>query len=691
MSNNDFNKLLEPGYIGKIKLKNRIIKTAQGSSVIEWDTGFIGERAKAYYEKLAQGGCGLLIVESCGVEFPLGIHHMPVQFHLEDDKYIPSYSELTRVIHKHGCPAFIQLIHSGPWNPTGHLIRPDARCSSPLTKETMPGADFVECMGMTLPEIEEVIEMFIKAAERAKKAGFEGVEVNAGTCTLLNSFLSLVFNTRTDSYGIGSMGDRARFVTEIISGIKKSCGEDFGVIVLLNIREYGHKKSTPLVEGLEFAKIFEKAGADAIQVRAHYYGHRGGLLHPDRFYYPELLQPKLEGLDWNKTGKAVILPLAVETKKVVQIPVFMAGRLDPILGERLLEEGKIDFVGMTRRLLADPELPKKVIEGRLEDIRPCFGCLHCMDVRLRNQLVTCRINAQLNRERELTYLPAKKKKRVMIIGAGPSGMEAARVAALRGHDVYLYDQQSKLGGLLPLAGMLKDIEVDEFIAVIRYFSIQLEKLGVTVKLGKPVDAAAVEELKPDVIIVAAGGKHTKPVIPGIEAARVVSSGDLHRQVKPFLNIFGPKRLEKLTKIWMPVGKKVVVIGARIQGCETAEFLIKRGRQVTMVDTSEIFGEGMTGDDLFQLAPWLDKKGVKRYLGVQFNSISKGKLNITTKEGQRVTLEADTIMTALPMSINNEIMKNMMGKAAEVYFVGDCPDPKLIAEASATGSTVGNTI
>ena len=691
MDNTRFTRLLEPAFIGKVKLQNRIIKTAQGSSTIEPETGFAGERAKAYYANLAKGGVGLLIVESCGVEYPLGTHHGAVQFRLHDDKLIPSFTELAKAVHDQHCPIFIQLIHSGPWNPTGLRELNNARCSSTLTKSELPGPDFVETKEMTPSEVKEVIQMFIKAAERAYKAGFDGVEVNAATCTLPNSFLSRVFNRREDNYGISSLENRARFVSEIVSGIKKLLGADFAVIALINGAEFGHPKGTHIEEAKQFAKFMQLAGADAIQVRAQYYGHRGGLLHPDRFYYPELLKPTLKGLDWSNHGKAAIIPLVAAVKKEVTVPVFGACRLDPTIGEKLLREGKLDFVGMTRRILADPELPNKVIEGRLEDIRPCLGCLYCMDVRLQNKPVKCRVNAQLNRERELTYKPAQKKKKVLVIGSGPSGMEAARVAAMRGHEVTLYEKEPKLGGLLPLAALLKDVEVRDFMALVDYFAIQLKKFKVNVVLGREVNEAVVAEVKPDVIIVAGGGVHAIPDIPGIKGKNVVTSGMLHKQLKSYLKMFGPQTLEALTKIWMPLGKRVVVIGAKIQGCEVAEFLVKRGRKVTIVDTADALGEGMTGDDKFQLFPWFDKKGVNKYLGVTYKEVTDRGISFTTKEGTAVTLEADTIVTALPVTANTELMNRMEGKAPEVYFVGDCQDPQLIPEATATGATAGNSI
>jgi 2,4-dienoyl-CoA reductase (NADPH2) len=237
VTDNKFPKLLEPGYIGKVKLKNRIIKTAQGSSVIEPDTGFAGERAKAYYGNLASGGVGLVIVESCGVEYPLGVHHFPVQFRLHDDALIPSFTELAQEIHKNDCMAFIQLFHSGAWNPTGLLPKRDTQSASAMSPEELPGPGFAIPRGMTLAEVEAYVAMFVKAAERAYKAGFDGVEFNGGTCHLLNSFLSRIWNKRDDKYGCQSPENRARFVQEIIRGTKQRCGADFAVTCLINIEE----------------------------------------------------------------------------------------------------------------------------------------------------------------------------------------------------------------------------------------------------------------------------------------------------------------------------------------------------------------------------------------------------------------------------------------------------------------------
>jgi 2,4-dienoyl-CoA reductase (NADPH2) len=687
--NNQFQKLLEPSYIGKVKTRNRIIKTAQGSSFIE-PTGYVGEQAKAYYETMARGGVGLLIVESCGVEYPLGIHHFPVQFHLDDDKYIPSYSELTRVVHKYGCPVFLQLFHSGPWNPTGLLPKRDTKSASTLTESELPGPGFATPRGVSLNEVEDLIQMFVKASERAQKAGFDGVELNAATCHLINAFYSRIFNKREDEYGCATIENRARFLNRIVSQIKKHMGNDFPVVVLLNIAEYGHEKATTIEEGVQFARIAQDAGADAIQVRAHGYGHRGGLLQPDRLYYPEMPKPLPKDLDWSRKGVAAIIPLAQAVKKVVSVPVFAACRLDPALGEKLLRQGDIDFVGMTRRLLADPELPNKVAAGKLEDINPCTGCLYCMDVRLHNTPIRCRINANLGREREFALKPAAKAKKVLVIGGGPAGMEAARVAALRGHKVTLCEKESKLGGLLSLAAMLKDVEVNELLALIHYLTIQMKKAGVTVKLKTEITPALIAALKPDVVILAAGGIDSTMDIPGVDKPNVVTGAKLHGQLKFYSRLFGPKTMAGLTKLWMPIGKRVAVIGGTIHGCELAEFLIKRGRKVTIIHSGTEIGEGMTGDDQFQFMRWITGKDATIITGAAVDKITATGLVITTTEKEQ-TITVDTVAFALPLQPNTSLQKKLEGKLMEIYAIGDCNEPHLIADAIAGGSRIAHSI
>jgi 2,4-dienoyl-CoA reductase (NADPH2) len=684
-----FERLLEPGHIGQVMTRNRIIKSGQGTSFIE-PTGYVGETAIAYYETMAKGGVGLLIVESCGVEYPLGVHHPPVQFHLDDDKYIPSYAELTTAVHRQGCPIFIQLFHAGPWNPTGRLPKRDTIASSSLGKSELPGPDFDAPRGLTLAEVGEYIDKFARAAERAQKAGFDGVEFIGGTCHLINSFFSRVWNQRPDEYGPQSLENRARFMVEIVRETKRRLGQDYPVSALINIAEYGNEKATTVEEGVVFAKLLQDAGADAIQVRAHGYGHRGGLLQPDRLLYPEPPKSLPKDLDWSRNGAGATVPLAQAVKKVVTVPVIAACRLDPVLGEMFLRQGKLDFVAMTRRLLADPELPNKVISGRLADIRPCPGCLYCMDVRLHNTPIRCRVNAALGRETQIVRA-AERKKKVMIVGGGPAGMEAARMAAFRGHEVVLYEKESQLGGLIPVASMVKDLEIDSLSDLIRYYRTQLAQLGVKVKAGEEVGLSQIEAYKPNVAIVAAGGLPGIAKIPGIDHRKVIGTADLKRKLSVFMKILGPKALERLTKWWMPIGKRVIVIGGAVQGCQLAEFLVKRGRQVTIADAAEELGEGMTGDDKGQLFAWLKQKGAVWFNKVQYERITDKGLDIVTQGGERRTLEADTLIVALPFQPNTDLLEILKGKVPEIYAIGDCREPHLMVQAIADGWEIGSTI
>ena len=691
-----FEKLLQPHHIGPVKTRNRIIKTGAGMFMWHEDELHMNETVKAFYEALARGGVGLLIVESPTIDYPLGARWRE-RYRIDDDKYIKGLSELVQVIHKHGCPTFMQMNHDGPWQVKLPIVpvplfsgQPIA--SSPVSLNSENDFHNEVPRELTIPEIEEIVDKFASAAVRAQKAGFDGVDVNAASSHLLHNFLSPFWNRRQDAYG-GSLENRARFAMQIVREIKRRLGQDFPVSVCINGMEIGRaigiaddKCLTP-EDSRGIARLLQEAGADAIQVRSHWLGYHVGAYLPDALLYPEPpipLKSFPKEYDWSRRGAGANVPLAAGIKRVVSIPVLVVGRLNPELGEKVLREGKADFIAMTRRLLADPELPNKIASGRLDDIAPCTACDNCLGSR------RCRINAALGTE-QYTIEKAQRQKKVMVIGGGPAGMEAARVAALRGHQVILYEREHKLGGLLPVAAVVKGLEIEDLPAIIRYLEHQITKLGVKIRLGKEVALSVIEEIKPDVVILATGGVPAVPEIPGIKRRNVVSSADLHRRLKFFLRFLGPRILRWLTRFWMPIGKRVVIIGGGIQGCELGEFLVKRGRKVTIVDTAEALGEGMVDVLRSYLFMWFQKRGVTMMSGVKYVEITDKGLAIITKEGSRQTIEADSIIIAMPLAPDTRLLKSLEGKAPEIYAIGDCREPLLIVDAIANGWCIARAI
>ena len=361
-------------------------------------------------------------------------------------------------------------------------------------------------------------------------------------------------------------------------------------------------------------------------------------------------------------------PLAAAVKKVVSIPVITVGKLDPVVGEKILEEGRADFLGMCKGLMADPEMANKVAAGRLEDIAPCTGCGDCSRSLFLNIIrghfvpIQCRVNAALGSDQDYEILPAQKKKKVVVVGSGPGGMEAARVAAIRGHDVILYEKERQLGGMLRWVALIRGLDVDSDAMILaEYLKNQIIKLGVDIRLGKEFSPSAIQEIHPDAVILAPGCIPTVPDIPGIKRSNVVSVDDLYQRMKDDLELVEPGILRWMSRYWEPVGKNVVIIGGTIEGCGLAGFLVERCRNVTIVDGSEILG----GEPLMRF-PSLQK--VKTIPEAKCEGITNEGLKVN-KEGKSQTIEADTIITATSPRLNTELLKAIEGKAPEVYLLG----------------------
>ena len=655
-----FTKLFEPGRIGQMELRNRIVMSPMISKYGSPE-GFVTERVKNYIEARARGGVGLIIVGASYVH-PSG-HFRINQLGISDDKFIPALSELARVIHKHGARAAIQLHHAGRLAQSGLSgMQPVAPSPIPMGsylyggKVSIGDGKFILSSEvpkeLTVEEIAELVISFVKAAERAKKAGFDAVELHGASGYLYAQFLSSASNKRQDAYG-GELKNRARFLVETIKAIKETMGADYPVWCRINGMEHGVKDGITLEEAQDTARMAQEAGADAIHVTA---------TGPQSSVTSGAL-PIVPGLN---------VGLAGEIKKVVTVPVIAAGWITPEHGERIVQEGTASFIAMGRALIADPELPNKVVSGRLDEVTPCIYCFRCTDdpKTMREPGIRCSVNPALGREEEYKVTPAEKPKNVLIIGGGPAGMEAARVATLRGHKVSLYEKEAKLGGQLIQAAIPPQKSRVEPLT--KYLETQMRKLGVKVELEKEVDSALVQDIKPDVVILATGAAPFTPDIPGIDKDHVVQAGDV---------------LEGRAE----VGDRVVVIGGELVGSETAEFLAEKGKEVTVTTLLPELALAVHAALREQFLDRLVHKGVTSLTGVKYEEITPKSLVLITKEGERKTIQADTIVLAAGSTLNKKLFDELKGKVPEIHLAGDCVEPRNIMEAIDDGSRIARQI
>ncbi|MGA8848534.1 MAG: FAD-dependent oxidoreductase [Dehalococcoidia bacterium] len=640
-----FKKVFEPTSIGRMQLKNRIVMPPMGTGYAEKSA--VSQRMLDYYEARAGGGAGLIIVEGSAPSLQCTT---PRGASLGDDKFIPGWRKLTDVAHKHNARIAIQLMHSTMENWDGKAVQV---APSPVIVPTrVMGISGEPPHELTVEEISERVEWFASAARRAKEASFDGAEIHGAHQYLVAAFLSSATNQRKDKYG-GSVQNKARFLVEILQAIREEVGPDFPVWVRLNAQEWGVENGVTIEETKQVVPLAVAAGSQAIHVSG--YGAGSYITTAPISDTPGFL-----------------VPLAEEVKKLTKLPVIAVGRLDLELGERILEEGKADLIAIGRRLMADPDLPNKVTEGRLDEVIPCIGCMECIE-RLgfagRGEGVTCVVNPTMGREREYQIKPVRKAKNVIIVGGGPAGIQAAMVAAQRRHKVTLFEKDAKLGGQLNIAA-LPPFKGDIF-PWINYLVKQVEKAGVTVKLNTDVTAETVTKVNPDAVVIATGGTPAMPEIPGIDKSNVVTAQD----------VLSGKGKAK-------AGQNVVIIGGGMVGCETGHYLAEKGKTVTIIEILKRMANDMFPMARRRLMDGLRSKKVTLLTSATCEEIRKDSVRVTTAEGKKETIPADTVIIAVGYKANERLRKALEGKVPEIYCIGDSSEPRRILEAADEGYQTG---
>ena len=615
---------------------------------------------------------------------------MTRQVCISEDKFIPGLTDLTQTIHSHGAKIAIQLQHGGriaaPFLSGGQ--EPVAPSAVPLVP-----AELGTARELTVTEVARLVQCFALAAGRAQKAGFDGVEIHAGHGYLIDQFLSRHTNRRQDDYG-GDLKNRARFLLEIIKAARASVGNSYPLWCRIDGREFAIENGITPEEAREIAGLIEQAGADAVHVSG--YGGSEGLHFTDA---PLVNIP------------GYLVPLARDIKSRVKITVIAVGRISPEMGEEILRRGEADLIAMGRPLLADPELPHKLAAGTPEEIRKCIYCYTCVhQIFVRNN-VCCSINPAVGKESEPVPGPLPKSKRVLVVGGGPAGLTAAVTAAGRGHQVTLWEKENRLGGSLLFASIVRPENAD----LVRYLIERVKKSNIQVKSGLTFKPEQVESLKPDVVIWAAGAIRRNPPLPGIEGPQVINGDDLRQMLagklsqnsskkltavqkailysgrallSPFLT---PEVIRKLARVWMPVGRRVTVLGGGLVGCELASFLSERGRRVTIVESGDQLAPEMALPMKWLVMEQLSRHNVAVFTGVKYDKITTQGLVIINKEGVEQILAADSIIVATGTEPNREIPAALQGKAPEIYLAGDCGKLSFIKDAIADGYRVGSMI
>lgn len=618
-----YENLFQPIKIGNMELKNRLFVPAM-STLTATPEGASTEQFAAYLERKAKGGWGLIITEYFGVAPYVGF--FPRMLGIWNDELIETHREVTERVHRAGAKIAAQISHSGRET---YIAVSDENLVAPSPYKDVSGTK--KPRELKREEIKKIVSMYGDTAANLKKAGFDAVEIYAAHGYLISNFLSKYSNKRIDEYG-GCLENRMRFLLEIVADARKKVGDDYPILVRLSTREFV-PGGLSIAESRVIAERLEQAGVDAIDCSQGIFTVSNNIVEPFRM------------------ENGIFVDASEEIKKSVSIPVLTAGRINEAnLASNILRTGKADLIGMGRASLADPDFPKKVQEGRMDEIRYCIGCVQgCIGGNMRGENCHCLVNPEMDREFELPDNPVEKKKRILVVGAGPAGMEAAIVAKRRGHDVTVIEKEERVGGTWNVACL--PLYKGELVNLIKWQNDELRRLGVQLHLGTEATPDSIREFHPDEVILATGGKPFIPPIPGADLPHVVQANDVLMQNVQF-------------------GKNAVVLGGGSVGVETAEYINYCGSNVTVIEMMDDILVGLERETrLMQLAA-IKEQQIKVYTSSRVTNISEKTITFL-RDGKDVTLDGiDTVVVAAGSRPMNQLVKPLEEMGIKVTVVGD---------------------
>lgn len=629
--------LFKEGRIGSLVLKNRVVMPAMGTG-LPGPNGEMTDHLIAYYTERAKGGTGLIITEYTSVDYTLGKANEN-QLRIDEDRFIPGFYRLANAVHKYDAKIFVQLQHPGRETTSTTLGGKQIVAPSPVTCAAI-GEKPRE---LTTLEVKEIVNQFVKAAVRCQRAGIDGVELHGAHGYLINQFLSPNTNLRTDDYG-GSFEKRMRFAEEIIIGIKDACGWDFPVTIRLSIDEFDEGGMTVELSKA-VCRYLEKIGVDAIHASCGNYNS---------------LNKIIESMMFEQGWKVY---LAEEMKKVVSIPVITVGTIrEPEFAEKILADGRADFIAMGRTHLADPEWVKKAIECREKEIRKCINCLHCTTT---GGHIKCGINIRTGRELEFRELmKIGEKRRAVVVGGGPGGMETARVLSLKGYDVTIFEKNHQLGGQMNLVH--HPVAKEKINWMIDYHVNEMKRLNVEVRLNTETTVEAVEALHPYAVFLATGAKPDIPEIAGVDLDHVFDYEDVLLERKDFSN------------------KRVTVVGSGMVCYSITGQLADQGSDVTLIEIPTATGEKVSAPTRMMLINRLKGKQVEIIEGQTITAVRPDSILYETKDGSIKEYETDYVVIAMGTESYNPLEETFRQHFENVFVIGDAIIPGAITHAIKDG-------